>query len=70
MREGRQGEKKKLVSLVVETSDGTREHLPVPEKPDENLPDLADADLGTTGPEQEAELQEARQAELNKMLGF
>ena len=70
MREGRQGEKKKLVSLVVEASDGTREHLPVPEEPDEDLPDLADADLGATGPEQEAELQEARQAELNKMLGF
>ena len=70
MRESKQGDKKKLVSLVVETSDGTREHLPVPEEPDEDLRDLADADLGATVPEQEAKLQEARQAGLKEMEGF
>jgi hypothetical protein len=58
----------KCVAVVVETSDGTRECLPVPEESGEELPDLSEADLGFTGPEGEA--QEARQAELKKMAGF
>ena len=56
--------------MVVETSEGHQEHIPVPEENEEPLPDLGSANLLGTGPEEEAELREARYSEIKKMEGF